>query len=105
MKIQINTDHNIEGRERFAAHVDAVVAKALSHYSTHISRVEVHLSDENGAKYGENDKRCMLEARVEGRQPTAVTCDAETMELAITGAADKLKHALSSTLGRLKEHR
>ena len=105
MKIQINTDQNIEGSEGYTAHVDSVVAKALSHYSAHISRVEVHLSDENGAKDGQNDKRCMIEARVEGRPPTAVTCDAATMERAISGAADKLKNALSSTIGRLNEHR
>lgn len=36
-----------------------------------ISRVEVHLSDEDGKKGGQNDKRCMMEARLDGRQPAA----------------------------------
>jgi len=75
MQIQVNTDNHIEGREALAAEVEATVAKALSHFSAHVTRVEVHLSDENGAKHGQHDKRCMMEARVEGRRPTAVTCE------------------------------
>ena len=36
-------------------------------------RVEVHLSDENGKKQGEADKRCKLEARLSGLAPVGVT--------------------------------
>jgi len=104
MQIQVNTDKNIEGSEAFSDYVKATVAKALSHVSAHVTRVEVHLNDENGAKSGQHDKRCMMEARLEGRQPTAVTCEAATIELAIVGAADMLKSSLESTLGRLHEH-
>jgi hypothetical protein len=41
MQIQINTDHNIEGREALAAHFSEVVERALSRMSDHITRVEV----------------------------------------------------------------
>lgn len=105
MKIQVNTDKNIEGHEKLVAQVEATVAKSLSHVSAHVTRVEVHLSDENGDKNGQHDKRCMMEARLEGRQPTAVTCEAATVAQAVAGAADKLKSSLESTLGRLHEHR
>lgn len=105
MQIQVNTDKNIEGREELVAQVEAAVAKALSHVSTHVTRVEVHLSDENGDKGGHDDKRCMMEARLEGRPPTAVTCEAATVADAVAGAADKLKHSLERTLERLHEHR
>jgi len=50
MQVQINTDHNIEGREALAAYVSGVVEAALSRISDHITRVEVHLSDENSDK-------------------------------------------------------
>ena len=102
MRIQINTDHNIEGREALAAQVSGTIETALSRFSDHITRVEVHLSDENGAKNGLNDKRCMLEARLEGRQPIAVTDEAATLDQAVSGAADKLARLLESTLGRLR---
>ena len=100
MQIQINTDHNIEGREALSNHVSGIVETALNRVSDHITRVEVHLSDENGDKSGQNDKRCMLEARLEGRQPIAVTHQAATLEQAVDGAADKLVRLIESTLGR-----
>ena len=105
MKIQVNTDKNIEGHKALVAHVEATVTSSLSRFSTHITRVEVHLSDENGGKNGQHDKRCMMEARLEGRQPTAVTCEASTLDQAVAGAADKLKSSLTSTVDRLREHR
>ncbi len=101
MQIQVNTDHNIEGREELAARVEAVVEAALSRFSDRITRVEVHLSDENGAKSGGNDKRCMMEARLEHRRPTAVTNHAATVDEAVSGAADKLQRSIESALGRL----
>lgn len=30
-----------------------------------ITRIEVHFGDENGEKFGKNDKRCLLEARLQ----------------------------------------
>ncbi len=100
MHIQINTDHNIGGHEELAAWVSGVVEHALARVSDHITRVEVHLSDENSDKSGQHDKRCMLEARIEGRQPIAVTHDAPTLDQAVDGAAAKLTRLIESTLGR-----
>jgi len=103
MQIQINTDRNIEGHETLAAQVRGVVENALSRLSDRITRVEVHLSDESGRKSGQNDKRCMMEARLEGRQPIAVTHQAATVDHAVDGAADKLARLIESTLGRLRD--
>jgi ribosome-associated translation inhibitor RaiA len=105
MKTQINTDVNINGSEALAARVSATVEQALAHFSAHITRVEVHLSDENAGKSGPNDQRCMLEARLEGRQPVAVKEQAATLDQAVAGAAQKLARLLDSTLGRLHDHR
>jgi ribosome-associated translation inhibitor RaiA len=44
-----------------------------------------------------------MEARLEGHQPIAVTHEAETIDQAIDGAADKLKRLLDHTLGRLRD--
>ena len=103
MQVQINTDHNIGGHEAFTARVRGVVESALSRVREHITRVEVHLSDENGDKSGKNDMRCVMEARLDGRQPVAVTEQAETLEQAVDGAADKLARLIESTLGRLHD--
>jgi ribosome-associated translation inhibitor RaiA len=105
MQIQINTDHNIHGYESAAATARATVENALKRFSSHLTRVEVHLGDENGGKRGSNDKRCMMEARLEGHQPVAVTHHAGTVAQAIDGAAEKMVHRLDRTLGRLHSHR
>lgn len=105
MQIQINTDHNIEGHETLAAQISSVVENALSRFSDHITRVEVHLSDENGDKSGKNDMRCMMEARLEDRQPIAVTHHATTVNQAVDGAADKLARLVDHNLGRVRDLR
>ena len=105
MQIQVNTDHNIEGREALSAHIREVVTRALGHESEHITRVEVHLADENGPKSGPRDMRCVMEARLERHQPLAVTFDAATVHQAVDGAADKLARLVAHTLGKLRDER
>ncbi|MES2839951.1 MAG: HPF/RaiA family ribosome-associated protein [Pseudomonadota bacterium] len=100
MKIQVNTDVHIEGREALATHVSATVQHALQRFQDHVTRVEVHLSDQNGDKSGQQDKRCVMEARLEGRQPIAATEEAPSLHQAVRGAADKLARAIDSQLGR-----
>lgn len=102
MQIQINTGHNIEIHEALAAEVSGIVESALlSRFSDNITRVEVHLSDENSdKKVGHEAMRCMLEARIEGRQPIAVTNHASTLDEAVNGAADKLIRLIEHTIGR-----
>lgn len=101
MQIEFNTDHNIAGRGALAVQVSSVVESALSQFSDQITRVEIHLSDESSHKSTPNDKRCVMEARLEGRQPVAVTDHAATVDEAVEGAAHKLARLIESTLGRL----
>ena len=100
MQIQVNTDRHIHGGENLHERVQTMVEDAVSHLRERITRIEVHLGDENSDKGGDNDKRCMLEARVAGMQPIAVTHKAESLALAIDGAAEKLQHALETALGK-----
>ena len=105
MQIQVNTDHTVEGHEALADQIRGVVENALSRMSDHITRVEVHLTDESGPKSRANNKRCMMEARLEGRQPIAVTDEAATLDIAVDGAADKLARLIEHTLGKLHDQR
>lgn len=101
MQIQINTGHNIEIHEALAAEVSGIVESALSRFSDTITRVEVHLSDENSdKKAGHEAIRCMLEARIKGRQPIAVTNHASTLDEAVNSAAEKLTRLIEHTIGR-----
>ncbi len=105
MKIQFNTDASINGHEALATRVVGMVEQTLSRFGDELTRVEVHVSDENAGKGGANDQRCMLEARLKGRQPVAVTETAATLGQAVQGAADKLARLLDSTIGRAREPR
>ena len=106
MQIELSTDGNIDGRGALATQIDEVVKNALSRFSDQITRVEVHLSDQNSdKKEGDDDMRCMMEARLEGRKPIAVTNHAATVDQAFDGAAEKLARLIESTLGRLHDRR
>jgi hypothetical protein len=100
MQVLLNSDHSAGNFASLSTHVTAVVDEALVHHHDHITRVEVHLGDENGDKPGPGDKRCMMEARLDGRQPIAVTHHADTIESALHGAARSLAKAIEGVLGR-----
>jgi ribosome-associated translation inhibitor RaiA len=103
MQININTDRTIENRSGLDEHVQAVVDAAIHRFSEHITRVEVHLSENNSQKSADGENRCLMEARVTGYQPIAVSDHNATLHQAISGAADKLKRAIDSALGRLHD--
>jgi len=45
-----------------------------------------------------------MEARIEGKQPIAVTSQANSIEMAVTGAISKLENSLKTIFGRMKDH-
>lgn len=105
MQINVNTDKTIERHAGLDEHVQSVVSAALHHFGEQISRVEVHLSDNQRHKSEDGDNRCMMEARVSGYQPIAVSHHAATLHQAIGGSAEKLRRAIDSALGRLHDNK
>ena len=104
MIIQFSTDKNISGSEKFNSYFSTLIEEALVRFNEKLTRVEVHLSDENGGKEGPGDKRCLIEARIEGRQPIAVSNLADTHEKAVEGAIDKLKASLKTIIDKMNNH-
>ena len=106
MQIQINTDRNVDGNEALAEYVRGEIKQVLSRFSERITRIEIHMSDENSYKKGGKDcLRCVIETRLEGHQPMAVTDQSTTLEQAVHGALDKLTRLIESTVGRLNDQR
>jgi hypothetical protein len=99
--VQFNTDDHIDGSAAAEAEIVERVSHILSHFEKHLTRVEIHLTDENsGAKGGATDIRCTLEARITGMDPVAVTHDAGHPNQAADGAARKMRSALDTALGK-----
>jgi ribosome-associated translation inhibitor RaiA len=104
MKIQINTDKNVEGSERQESYFSGEIEKSLSRFDDKITRIEVYFADENGDKFGTNDKKCVIEARPTKMQPLVVTDYADSTEKAFHGALDKMKKILSTSFEKQKEY-
>jgi ribosome-associated translation inhibitor RaiA len=102
MQIQINTHNHVEGHERMEAYFSETIANALKRFEDKITRIEVHINDENGEKFGE--KRCIIETRIAGMSPIAATNHSDTTEKAVAGAIDKMKHLLTTTFDKMKSH-
>jgi ribosome-associated translation inhibitor RaiA len=102
MQVLVNSDHHITGSESVAARVEGIVHDAMDRFGERVTRVEVHLTDVNGAKLGDRDKRCMMEARLSGLKPIAVSHQAPTLLEAIDEAADKLQRAVDRIIGKLR---
>lgn len=100
MIIQLNTDHHIAGDEQLASTVSAELERSLKRFASQITRIEVHFQDLNGERGGARDKRCMLEARLAGHEPVAVTNTADTVKGALVGARDKLARVLEKHASR-----
>ena len=105
MMIHVTTDNHIQGREPLVREVEASIQGSLARFAPQITRVEVHLSDENGKKVGDDDKKCTLEARVAGLQSVAVSGNGANLDQAVSSALDKLAHLLDHKLGRLGDRK
>jgi ribosome-associated translation inhibitor RaiA len=104
MKILINTDKNVEGSERQETYFSSELEKSLARFDDRITRIEVYFADENGDKFGINDKKCVIEARPLKMQPLVVTDHADSKEKAFHSALDKMKKILATSFEKQKEH-
>lgn len=102
MEINVNTDNTIDRHQGLDERVRDLVESSISRFEQ-VRRVDVHLSNQNGQKHEDGDNYCMMEARVAGYEPVVVHAHAADLHLSINGAANKLKRALDSALGRLND--
>ena len=104
MIIQFKSAHNIKANEELQVPIIALLTEKLNRFSQNIARLDIHLSDENGNKDGMEDKRCLLEAHLDGKEPLIAKNNAQSYEQAADGAGDRLKTLLNSVHSRLGDH-
>ncbi len=98
MNIEIRTDKNIQNSDRLIGYVRAELTEEFQRHSERITHFSVHLSDENGDKGGDDDIKCMIEARPAGLKPVVVNHRGPNVDSAITGAIDRLKRSLEHVI-------
>jgi hypothetical protein len=105
MQIQVNSDKTIAVDERLSLFVRSKAGRALERFRNNLTRVEFHLSDVNGPRFGKQDKRCLVEARPARNRPLAVRAMAPTVRSAVMISLSKLRGALETYFGRLHARR
>src|SRR5690554_5297771 len=105
MQIQVHCDNHTEGSARLVEWVTDSVTSKLGRFDENLTRIVVHINDENGEKAGAHDKRCQIEARPKGQQPISVSHKADSINLAVDGAVEKLHASLTSLFGKLRSKR
>lgn len=106
IKIIINSDSNLDIGDTAISDIERVLQNRLGRFEDKLTRVVVHLKDENGQKTGgRSDKRCMLEARPESLNAINVTHDAPSVDESVKNACKKLERVLDDTFARLNDPR
>lgn len=102
MQIQINFG-GLPASDSLEAHARERIGHEIGRFGEHVTRVEVHLGDENSHKSGPADKRCLIEARPRGMDPIAVEHHAADLFDAVSEAAGKMRRALTTRIERRAE--
>ncbi|MDB5667207.1 MAG: HPF/RaiA family ribosome-associated protein [Alphaproteobacteria bacterium] len=103
MFVQINTDNQIVTDAEANERLEQRVRDKLGRFEQRLTHVEIHVSDVNGPRHSDSDKRVSLEARPNGHQPIAVHAEGARIDDAVTTAANKAARALDHLFGKLAD--
>ncbi len=104
MQVQFNSDSSVMGTENVADRIEAKVRDKLARFEERLTRLEIHLHDENAHKHGHDDKACTIEARPRGGRAIGVTENASTVDDAARKAANTLAQRLERFFGKESRH-
>ncbi|MEQ1895711.1 MAG: HPF/RaiA family ribosome-associated protein [Planctomycetota bacterium] len=90
--------------EPLKLYIEKTLANQLKHFAERLTRVEVHLKDQNSRKKNGVDKHCLIEARPRGLDPIAAEHDASEWKDAVHEAILKLERALHHKIDKEKDH-
>ncbi|MEC9067955.1 HPF/RaiA family ribosome-associated protein [Altererythrobacter marinus] len=104
MQVQFNSDSSVMGTENVAERIEASVREKLARFEERLTRVEIHVRDENARKGGADDKACTIEARPRGGRAIGVTERADKVDDAARRAASTLAQRLERHFGKESRH-
>ncbi|MCB2074989.1 MAG: HPF/RaiA family ribosome-associated protein [Novosphingobium sp.] len=104
MQVQFNSDSSVMGTANVAERIEAQVRDRLARFEDRLTRIEIHVRDENGRKHGADDKACTIEARPRGGRAIGVTEHAANVDDAARKAATTLAQRLDRHFGKGGRH-
>ncbi len=105
MKVRIDHDDHVRASQERSGEIEQLVHAHLGRFGELITSVQVHLSDENGPRVTPGDRRCLMEARLAGREPIVVRHRADSVKQAVSGAASRLERAIDESRDRRRHAR
>ena len=104
MQVIINSDNQVDLDEDFIQHWQSEISSSLQkRFSDWITRVEVHLTDENSkSKAGIDDIRCLIEARPADRQPVSIEVRGASAEHALSDGIQTLSRRLGTLVDKTR---
>ncbi len=102
LQIIVNSDNIIPVDAVMTEQIEEDIEKRLARFENRLTRVVVHLKDENAHKNdGQDDKCCMIEARPEGMATINVSHHAPSISEAVIHSIRKIERRLDDSFGRL----
>lgn len=86
------------------AYVEHNLNEVLQHHAERLTRLEVHLKDQNSTRKNGIDKHCLIEARPRGMDPVTAEHDATEFRDAVHQAVLKLERVLQHRFGKRESH-
>ncbi len=103
MQVIINSDNQVDLNSDSIQHWQGEITNSLHRYGDWITRVEVHLTDENSnSKGGVSDIRCLLEARPAEKQPVSVEVRGPSAEHALADGIQTLNRRLGAMIDKIR---
>ncbi len=106
MQVIINSDNQVDLNQQTIEQWQTEIATSLQRFSDWVTRVEVHVTDENSdSKGGSDDIRCLMEARPANRQPVSIEVRAASLEQAISDSIQTMNRRLGTILDKERSKR
>ena len=103
MKVTINTDNHINLQQASVQAWQSQIVSALERFSSWVTRVEVHLTDQNSQnKSGSDDIRCLMEARPAGQQPVSIEVRSASVDQAVQEGINTLQRRLANIANKAR---
>ncbi len=104
MEILINSDNATQVDQAAKDYFRDEAKNSLQRFEDYVTRFEIFFSDDSSNKDTEGDQKCVVEARIKGRNPEVVTNNASEQKAAFDGAISKIRTVLDRVVEKQRGH-